>query len=142
MKKFIYVLILLLITNTAFASAIYTTADGTRLKCTSTMQRGSLTEYKNKTTVDYYIFKNGELYSDNLSKMFGNPQKPPKHVYNLQVSNQYITFKDRLYRWSAFHYKWVTINRQNGSYYFEAKKDCNWFHYQKAYNNGKCQIIK
>ena len=144
MKKFIYVLILLFVTNTAnAANAIYTTANGTRLKCTSTMQRGSLQEYRNRTTVDYYIFKDGMIYSANISKKFGNPQKPPKHVYKLQITNNYITFKDRLYRWKACHYKFVTINSKTGAYSFVAKRDYNWaFYYQKAYNNGMCKIIK
>ena len=144
MKKIIYVLILLFITNAAnAANAIYTTANGTRLKCTSTMYRGSLNEYKNKTTTDYYVFKDGNLYSANLSKMFGNPKKDPKHVYNLLVTKDYIMFKDRLYRWKALHYKWATINKKTGAYSFEAKETYTFaFHYKKAYSRGMCQIVK
>ena len=120
---------------------IYTTENGTKLKCTATKDSGTYYEYNNGLT-DYYEFKNGKLYSQNLSKMFGNPNYKRK-VLKLKITDDTITFKDRLYRWGASHYKWVTIDRHTGKYTYEAKKQYNWaWYYQKAYGSGSCEIVK
>ena len=139
--RILWILAVLLLTNVCYAQdAIYTTADGTKIMCTASKSSGSLSEYDNFT--DYYTFKNGHIYSDNLSKMFGNPSYTKK-VLKLKIDNNKISFKDRLYRWKAFYYKYVTIDRQTGKYTFEAKKDNNWYcFFPRAYGSGTCSIIE
>lgn len=142
MKKILVLGLFLLCANVVMAQdAIYTTADGTKLKCTATRDSGTYYEYKDGL-VDYYDFKKGKLYSSNLSKKFGNPNYK-KRVMKLNITEDSISFKDRLYRWGASHYKWVDIDRHTGNYTFEAKKQYNWaWYYQKAYGKGTCEIVK
>ena len=141
MKKILILLIFTLFTiNGANATKIITTLeDGMVLKCEATKSSGSIKEYT--TFTDYYEYKNGKIYSQNLSKMFGNPNHTKK-VKNLKISNRSISFKDRLYRGGASHYKWVNINRETGRYSYRAKKQYNWAWYcQTARGTGKCTIF-
>ena len=119
---------------------IYSTKDGTRLKCTAIKKTDTIPEYKS-SIVDYYVFKNGKLYSDNLSKMLGKNKKA-KRVYRLCISDKEITFKDRMYLFGASYYKWVTIDKRTGKYKFDAKKQFNWaWYFQMTNAAGTCKIV-
>ena len=128
--------------SSVFASDVIPSLEnGMVLKCVAKRDNGTYYEYKNGHT-DYYEYKNGKLYSQNLSKMFGNPNYKRK-VLKLNISDNTITFKDRLYRWGASHYKWVTINRKTGKYSYDAKKQYNWaWYFQKAEGHGTCSIVE
>ena len=145
MKKLFACLFLfafLLCQNSVFA--VIPTTDGTRLKCTANTRNGSLKEYKGSIT-DYYTFKNGKLYSDNLGRMFNSTNKEPKlkRVWKLRISDNEITFKDRLYKLAFSHYKFVTIDKKTGRYDFVAKKQFNWaWYFQIMEGYGTCKVVK
>ncbi len=147
MKKIIAVLLFIAFLGFGFEfwfskDVIYTTADGTRLKCTAKKNISSIKEYGNNIT-DYYTFKNGKIYSDNLNKVFGTKERAPKRVWRLKITDKEITFKDRIYLFKASHYKWVTIDRKTGKYTFDGKKQYNWMWYFQQINaNGYCRIVK
>lgn len=115
--------------------------DGMVLKCGAVKHSGTIKEYE--SFVDYYTVRDGKIYSGNLSKMFGNPNYERK-VLRLKITDDTIKFKDRLYRWKASYYKWVTIDRHTGEYTFRAKRvrtGCGGY-YQTAKGTGKCVVIK
>ena len=128
------------------SKTIYTTEDGTKLKCTATKTSGSIEEF-NKPIVDYYEFKNGKIYSRNMILMFAGQEyrrkQAAKKVSRLKISDDEIKFKDTFFSSSWSNYKWATINRNNGNYYFKAKRENTWGDfYKKAEAKGKCTIVK
>lgn len=141
MKKILVLLAVLFIaSNSVFAEyAIPELKDGMILKCVAKMDTGSYTEYQNGNT-DYYEYKKGKIYSSNMSKMFGNPNYKKK-VLRLKITDDAIYFKDRLYRWGKFHYKWVKIYRDTGRYSFYAKKQYFFIpYYRQACCHGTCTV--
>ncbi len=143
MKNWILFLAMVLLIATGskcFASdAIYTTKDGTTMMCVGQRVSGSIDEYINVT--DYYTFRNGKIYSKNLINMYGNINKNPKKVLRLKITDDTISFKDRLIGAWVGNYKWVKINRHTGLYTFNAKKDfATW--YRVANVSGYCKIVE
>jgi hypothetical protein len=142
MKKLLLFSIISLFTiNMSYADKVIPTLeDGTILRCDATKSSGTIKEYTSFT--DFYEVKDGKIYSQNLSKMFGNPNYKKK-VMKLKITEDTISFKDRLYRWKASYYKWVTIDRNTGKYTFKAKRErtgCGGY-YQTAKGTGQCQVI-
>lgn len=139
MKKFVFVL-LMLCTQVAYAGdAIYTIADGTKLKCTGKMVKGSIDDYKD--VVDYYYFKDNKLYSKNLVGLYGKVTEDPRKVLKLKISDDKITFKDRYYETWTMNYKWVKIDRHTGEYAFNAKRDFGTW-YRLANVLGSCSVVE
>ena len=87
----------------------------------------------------YYTFKDDKLYSSNLNTLFGDITKKPKKVLKLKVSDDYITFKEHLYKFEASYYMWVKIDRKTGEYLLNAKNDYGFF-FKRANVKGKCSI--
>ena len=142
MKKILPLIFMICLTTTSvFAEdVIPNIEDGMIIKCEAAKQKGTIKEYMSFT--DYYTVKNGKIYSKNLSKMFGNPNYEKK-VLKLKITDDTIQFKDRLYRWKAAYYKWVTIDRHTGEYTFKARRTrtgCGGY-YQSAVGTGKCTVI-
>lgn len=138
MKKFVFLCLVLLASLPVLAQdAIYTVADGTRLKCTGQMVSGSIDDYKD--IVDYYIIKNNRIYSKNLINLYGNITKEPRKVLRQKITTDQISFKDRFYETWVLNYKWVKINRHTGEYTFNAKRDFGTW-YRRANVIGKCVI--
>jgi len=108
-----------------------------KIKCSGTLVSGSINEYDN--AVQYYTFKDDKIYSSNLNNLFGNITKPPKKVLKLKISDDYITFKERLYKFEGAYYKWVKIDRKTGEYVFNAKNDYGFF-FKRANVKGTCSI--
>lgn len=143
MKKWIIVLCLAVMsTVSVYASdVIPTLEEGMVLKCDAVKESGTIKEFSSFT--DYYTVRGGKIYSGNLSKMFGNPNYERK-VLRLKITDDTIKFKDRLYRWKACYYKWVTIDKHTGEYTFKARRTrtgCGGY-YQSAKGTGKCVVIK
>lgn len=138
MKKFSLLLFIFLIANTANAQYIFSDIDSINsFKCTGNLISGSINEYNNSTL--YYTFKDDNLYSSNLNTLFGDITKKPKKVLKLKVSDDYITFKERLYKFEASYYMWVKIDRKTGEYFLNAKNDYGFF-FKRANVKGKCSI--
>lgn len=138
MKKFSLLLFIFLIANTANAQYIFSDIDSINsFKCTGNLISGSINEYNNSTL--YYTFKDDNLYSSNLNTLFGDITKKPKKVLKLKVSDDYITFKERLYKFEASYYMWVKIDRKTGEYLLNAKNDYGFF-FKRANVKGKCSI--
>lgn len=142
-KIILYIFTFLFLCVPAFAQdAIYTTEDGTQLKCTGVKIRGILEEY-DEPVEDYYTFKKGKIYSRNMLNTFKDGNGKDRKVKKLKISSQKISFKERLYTWGASNYKFVKINRQTGKYFFKAKKQYNWAWYcRRAVVIGQCEIVK
>lgn len=138
MKKFSLLLFIFLIANTANAQYIFSDIDSINsFKCTGNLISGSINEYNDSTL--YYTFKDDKLYSSNLNTLFGDITKKPKKVLKLKVSDDYITFKERLYKFEASYYMWVKIDRKTGEYLLNAKNDYGFF-FKRANVKGKCSI--
>lgn len=138
MKKFLLLLFIFLIANTANAQYIFSDIDSINsFKCTGNLISGSINEYNDSTL--YYTFKDDKLYSSNLNTLFGDITKKPKKVLKLKVSDDYITFKERLYKFEASYYMWVKIDRKTGEYLLNAKNDYGFF-FKRANVKGKCSI--
>lgn len=110
---------------------------GMTIKCKGKIISGSIDAYKEVT--DYYKYENGKIYSKNLLYMFGDITKPARKVKKLKITDDYITFKDRLYKFEGFYYKWVQINRHSGQYLLNAKNDFGFF-FKRANVEGVCSI--
>ena len=124
--------------NNAFAKGDFSDIDSIHtIKCTGNSENGSINDYDKVT--DYYTFKNGEIYSSNLNNLYGDLTKDPKKVLKLKITDDYITFKDRLIKFEVTYYKWVKIDRKTGEYAFNAKNDYGYF-YKKANVRGKCTV--
>ena len=141
MKKFLLLLVLIVLTcaRCYAMDAIYTVKTGTTLMCTGQRVSGSIDEYL--TVVDYYTFRDGKIYSKNLINMYGNINKDAKKVMRLKITDDTISFKDRLIGAWVGNYKWVKINRHTGLYTFNAKKDFSTW-YRVANVSGYCKIIE
>lgn len=138
MKKFSLLLFIFLIANTANAQYIFSDIDSINsFKCTGNLISGSINEYNDSTL--YYTFKDDKLYSSNLNTLFGDITKKPKKVLKLKVSDDYITFKERLYKFEASYYMWVKIDRKTGEYLLNAKNDYGFF-FKRVNVKGKCSI--
>lgn len=138
MKKFSLLLFIFLIANTANAQYIFSDIDSINsFKCTGNLISGSINEYNDSTL--YYTFKDDKLYSSNLNTLFGDITQKPKKVLKLKVSDDYITFKERLYKFEASYYMWVKIDRKTGEYLLNAKNDYGFF-FKRANVKGKCSI--
>ncbi len=142
MKKFLLLMLLFTFVSCVkcYASdVIYSVKDGTTLMCTGQRVSGSIYEYLN--VVDYYTFRDGKIYSKNLINLYGNINKDAKKVMRLKISNDTISFKDRLLGAWVGNYKWVKINRHTGQYTFNAKKDFGTW-YRVANVSGFCKIVE
>lgn len=138
MKKFSLLLFIFLIANTVNAQYIFSDIDSINsFKCTGNLISGSINEYNDSTL--YYTFKDDKLYSSNLNTLFGDITKKPKKVLKLKVSDDYITFKEHLYKFEASYYMWVKIDRKTGEYLLNAKNDYGFF-FKRANVKGKCSI--
>lgn len=89
----------------------------------------------------YQSLDDGKIYSKNLINLYGNINKDAKKVMRLKISNDTISFKDRLLGAWVGNYKWVKINRHTGQYTFNAKKDFGTW-YRVANVSGFCKIVE
>ena len=138
MKKFLLSLFIFAIVATANAQNIFSDINSIgSFKCTGNIINGSINEYDNSTL--HYTFKNGKLYSSNLNILFGDVTKKPKKVLKLKISDDYITFKERLYKFEGSYYIWIKINRETGEYLLNAKNDYGFF-FKRANVKGICSI--
>lgn len=147
MKKITLLIALLILTTTIAQAAIKTpknyaipsTANGVQLKCTGEKISGSIEEYS--TVTDYYTFKGGKIYANNLAKMYKKDKNPKKRkMLKQKITTDTISFKDRLYQKVVSNYKWVEINRKTGEYYFHARREY-FAHFKRAEVKGYCQVI-
>ncbi len=140
--RILFFIFVLFLANIAFSEESKIISDINtikKLKCTVNLLNGSIDEYDN--TVDYYTFQNDNIYSSNLNNLFGDITKDPKKVLKLKITDDYITFKDRLYKFEGSYYKWIKINRNTGEYIFSAKNDFGFF-FKRANCKGFCTIEK
>ena len=73
-----------------------------------------------------------------ITRRYTIPLKEKK-VLKLKISDDYITFKERLYKFEASYYTWVKINRETGEFWLNAKNDYGFF-YKRANVKGNCSI--
>ena len=139
MKKFLLSLsFIFTIATAANAQNVFSDIDSINsFKCTGNLISGSINEYDNSTL--HYTNKNGKLYSSNLNTLFGDITKSPKKVLKLKISDDHITFKERLYKLEGVYYIWIKINRETGEYLLNAKNDYGFF-FKRANVKGNCSI--
>ena len=139
MKRFsLLLLFIFLMTTTANAQDMFSDINSINsFKCTGNIISGSINEYNNPTL--HYTFKKGKLYSSNLNTLFGDITKKEKKVLKLKISDDYITFKECLYKFEASYYTWVKINRETGEFWLNAKNDYGFF-FKRANVKGNCSI--
>lgn len=106
-------------------------------KCTGNRISGSIKEYDNFT--NEYTFKDGEIYSTNMHAKFGDITKNPKKVLRLKITDDYITFKERLMKFEGTYYAWSKINRKTGEYFLNAKNDYGYW-FKRANAKGICTV--
>ena len=107
--------------------------------CKGKLVSGSINEYNNFTL--HYTFKNGKLYGSNMHTLFGDEARHLDTVYRLKITDDYITFKERLVKFEVGRYLQVKINRKNGEFTAEAKNDYDVF-YKRADVKGVCSVSK
>lgn len=138
MKKLFFLILSLILFNTAHAEIVIGDINNINtVKCTGTMVSGSINQYENATFE--YIFKDGKIFSPNLNNLFGNITKEPKKVMRLKITENYITFKDRLYKMEASYYAWAKIDRKTGEFLLNAKNEYGFF-FKRANIKGVCVV--
>lgn len=120
----------------------YPIADGTTIECYAKMIDGSIEAFSEYN--EYFIIKNGALYSDTMNKLYKPEKKNPmKKIGNVKydTNKKTIQIYDPLWEWSARHHKRVVkINTETGTYFMKGKQD-NWRWYRNAIAIGYCRAI-
>ena len=77
-----------------------------------------------------------------MHKLFGDEARHHDTVYRLKITDDYITFKERLVKFEVGRYLKVKINRKNGEFTAEAKNDYSSTVYRRANTKGVCSVSK
>ncbi len=131
---------MLLLTTCANAKDVFSNIENIKsFNCKGKLVSGSINEYNNFSL--HYTFKNGKLYGSNMHTLFGDAARHHDTVYRLKITDDYITFKERLVKFEVGRYLQVKINRKNGEFTAEAKNDYNAFS-KRANLKGVCSVSK
>ena len=120
----------------------YPLPEGTVLECYAKNMNGKVKPFREYN--DYYIVKNGELYSNTFHKFY-KPKKADvlKKVdrVKLQEDKPILSLYDSLWEWSARrHQRHVVISTETGEYMMKAKQD-NLIWYRTIKTSGYCRAV-
>ncbi len=121
----------------------YPLKEGQILECYAQKVDGSIDHFKEYN--DYFIMRDGNLYSNTMHKFF-KPEKTHllKKVDRVTIlnDNKILKMYDPLWTHTIRHHKrTIEINTETGEYKMNGVKD-NWTWYRKATTNGYCRIKK
>ena len=121
----------------------YPLADNSIIECYAKRIDGSIDKFAEYN--DYFIVKDGKLYSTTMQKMY-KPEKDKKlkKVDRVKItdSGKVLQFYDPLWEGSFRHHpRVVKIYLENGNYFMKAVQD-NWTWYRNTISTGYCRVIK
>lgn len=113
------------------------------IECYAKRIDGSVDDFREYN--DYFIVKNGMLYSTTMQKVY-KPEKNKKlkKVDNVKLTenNKVLQLYDPLWEGSIRHHmRTVKINLETGNYYMKGTQD-NWMWYRNMVASGYCRAIK
>lgn len=119
----------------------YPLNEGAILECYAKRADGSIDDFKEYN--DYFVMKNGKLYSNTMHKYY-KPNKTHlmKKVDQARIlgDNKTLKLYDPLWEWSFRHHtRTIKINTQTGEYYMKGYQD-NWMWYRNITATGFCRI--
>ena len=82
------------------------------------------------------------MNASNMHKLFGDEARHHDTVYRLKITDDYITFKERLVKFEVARYLKVKISRKNGEFTAEAKNDYISTVFKRANTKGVCSVLK
>ena len=132
---------MLLLTACANAKDVFSDIENIKsFKCKGKLVSGSINEYNNFAL--QYTFKNGKLYGSNMHTLFKDEARHHDTVYRLKITDDYITFKERLIKFEVARYLQVKIDRKTGKFTAEAKNEYASTSYKRANIEGVCSVSK
>ena len=140
-KSYFLLTFIVLLTTCANAKDVFSNIENIKsFNCKGKLVSGSINEYNNFTL--NYTFKNGKLYGSNMHMLFGDEARHHDTVYRLKITDDYITFKERLVKFEVARYLKVKINRKNGEFTAETKNEYGNTAYKRANTKGVCSVSK
>ena len=120
----------------------YPLKEGDILECYAKRLDGSIDDFAEYN--DYFIMKNGHLYSNTMHKIY-KPHKSNilKKVDRASMLNDNKTLKlyDPLWEWSIRHHmRPIKKKKKTGEYFMKGTQD-NWMWYRNITSSGYCRVI-